>query len=135
MIEVAALEALAIRRLLGFTFYGTDLCDVFTHYFAEAGFDVAGMVTLPPRSPDWPRPSAEDLFMHIKRAFLQHRDVDGIYLHGPSAWGRVKDIVPLLETIGVPVVHHAAARVWYVQKRLQMREPVPGGGRLLEAMP
>lgn len=135
MIEVAALEALSIRRLLGFTYYGADLCDVFSRYFTEAGFDVAGMETMPPRSADWPRPSVEDLYMHIKRALSRHRDVEGIYLHGPSAWGRTKDIVPLLETLGVPVVHHVAARVWYVQKRLQMREPVPSAGRLLEAMP
>ena len=135
MIEVAALEALDIHRFLGFTYYSDTLCDVFTRYFSEAGFDVAGMETMPARPPDWTRPSVEDIYAHIRTALRGYAGIEGIYLHGPSSWGRVKDILPLLEGLGVPVVHQAAARVWYVQKRLQVREPVEGAGRLLAVMP
>ena len=135
MIEVAALQALGIHRFLGFTYYGEALCDVFARYFTDAGFEVAGMVSMPPRSPDWPRPSVEDISLHVAKALRAYPDVQGIYLHGPSGWGRVKNIMPALEGLGVPVVHQAAARVWYVQRRLQVREPVPGAGRLLETMP
>jgi maleate cis-trans isomerase len=135
MIEVAALQALDIHRFVGFTYYGDTLCDVFSRYFSDAGFDVAGMVTMPSRSADWPRPSVEDITMHISKQLRNYPGVQGIYLHGPSGWGRVKDIMPALESLGVPVVHQAAARVWYVQKRLHVSEPVPGAGRLLETMP
>ena len=32
----------------------------------------------------------------------------------------------------MPVVHPVAARVWYVQKQLRVRQPVQGAGRLLK---
>jgi hypothetical protein len=35
----------------------------------------------------------------------------------------------------VPVVHPVAARVWYVQKRLQVRQPLQGASRLLAELP
>ena len=35
----------------------------------------------------------------------------------------------------VPVVHPVAARVWYVQKQLRIRQSVAGAGRLLAELP
>jgi maleate cis-trans isomerase len=37
--------------------------------------------------------------------------------------------------LGVPVVHPVAARVWLVQKKLRVRNPIKGASRLLEEMP
>ena len=54
-------------------------------------------------------------------------------------WGRAwrtLDIVPLLEQdLGIPVVHHLTAQSWEIQKRLHVRAPLKGFGRLLEEMP
>jgi maleate isomerase len=134
MTQAAALRALGVQRLLGYSFFGGTLSDMFTRYFVDAGFDVAGMETMPTRSPDWPTPSAEDLYMHIKRAFVRHSGVQGIYLLGSASW-RLADIHILEDDLRIPVVHPVAARVWYVQKRLQLHQPVPGYSRLLEEMP
>lgn len=134
MTQTEALRALGVQRLLGFSFFGGPLPDMFSRYFVDAGFEVAGMESMPARSPDWPTPSAEDLYMHIKRAFVRHTGVQGLYFLGSASW-RLNDIHQLEEDLGIPVVHPVAARVWYVQKRLLLRQPVAGCGRLLEMMP
>ncbi len=134
MTQADALKALGVQRMLGFSFFGGPLAEAFTRYFTDAGFDVAGMETMPPRAKDWPTPSAEDLYMHIKRAFVRYSGVQGIYLLGSASW-RLKDIHDIEDDLGIPVVHPVAARVWYVQKRLLLRQPAPGYGRLLETMP
>jgi hypothetical protein len=36
---------------------------------------------------------------------------------------------------GMPVVHPIAARSWDIQRRLTVRQPRPGFGRLLAEMP
>ena len=58
----------------------------------------------------------------------------GIYLLGSGAW-RVVDVVPVEEDLDVPVVHTVAARVWYVQKKMRIRQPLAGAGRLLAELP
>jgi len=58
----------------------------------------------------------------------------GVYLLGSGAW-RVVDVVPVEEDLEVPVVHPVAARVWYVQKQMRIRQPVTGAGRLLAELP
>lgn len=44
-------------------------------------------------------------------------------------------VVPVEEDLEVPVVHPVAARVWYVQKQMRIRQPVAGAGRLLAELP
>jgi len=92
------------------------------------------METLPARPAEWSTISAEDLYIYIKRAFLKHEGAEGIYLLGSGSW-RVMDLGALEEDLGVPVVHPVAARVWYVQKELHIRQPVFGAGHLLETLP
>jgi maleate cis-trans isomerase len=52
-----------------------------------------------------------------------------------SGW-RTLEIVDLLEQdLEVPVIHPVAARLWALQKRLRVRQPRTGFGRLLREMP
>jgi len=134
MIQVEALRAVGAHRFLGFTFYESALSDRFTSYFSDAGLEVAGMETLPPRPNDWPTPSAEDLYFHIKKAVSKYDGVQGIYPHGSSSW-RLMDMGALEDDLGVPILHPVAIRVWYVQKRLGIHEPMHGATRLLETLP
>ena len=78
--------------------------------------------------------TTEQIYHHIKRSFRKHPVAQGIYLLGSGAW-RVIDVVPAEDDLGVPVVHPVAARVWYVQKQLSVRQPVHGAGRLLAEFP
>ena len=77
--------------------------------------------------------SPEEVYAHVKRAFLKHRKADAIYLLG-TGW-RVLPVIDLLEQdLGVPVVHPVPARCWEIQHRLSIRQPVAGFGRLLAEM-
>jgi maleate cis-trans isomerase len=77
--------------------------------------------------------SSQDVYAHVKRAFLKHRKAEAIYLLG-SGW-RVMEVIDLLEQdLGVPVVHPVPARCWEIQHRLSINQPVAGFGRLLAEM-
>lgn len=135
MTQAEALRALGIKRFVGCTYYrDSKLNDLFTRYFTDCGFEVLameGMDTSPDEAHDL---SSEQIYHHLKRSFLKHPGAQGIYLLGSGAW-RVVDVVPAEVDFGVPVVHPVAARVWYVQKRLHVRQPVRGAGRLLAELP
>jgi maleate cis-trans isomerase len=78
--------------------------------------------------------ASQQVYAHIKRNFLKHQGADAIYMLG-SGW-RTLDIIALLEQdLQVPVVHPVTARVWEIQKRLRVRQPVNGFGYMLEALP
>lgn len=53
---------------------------------------------------------------------------------GP-AWRTLDIIEPLEQDLGIPVVHATPAQSWLIQKRLRVRQPMPGLGRLLAEMP
>ena len=132
--QIAALRALGVKRFVGVTYFNDSLNQIFHRYFEEAGFDVAAMEGINVRFSDVGRLSAGDIYAHTKRAFLKHKDADAIYMLG-SGW-RVLDVAPILEQdLQVPVVYALAAKIWQVQKRLRVRQPVKGYGRLLGELP
>jgi maleate cis-trans isomerase len=99
-----------------------------------AGFEVLAMEGMDTSPGEAKNLSSEAIYHHLKRSFLKYPNAQGIYLLGSGAW-RVIDVVPAEEDVGVPVVHPVAARVWYVQKQLRVRQPVQGAGRLLMELP
>lgn len=129
-----ALRAMGIRRLLGLTPYQGAMNEKFAAYFKAAGFNVAAMEGIPI---DFSRRydlSREEIYGHIKKAYLHHRDVDGIYLLSPGAW-RVSDVVSVEQDLDVPVIHPVAAGVWSTLKHLSVKHSITGYGRLLELFP
>jgi maleate isomerase len=135
MTQAEALRALGIKRFVGCTYYrDAKLNEIFTRYFTDAGFDVLGMEGMNSSPGEAGDVSSQQIYAHLKRTFLRHPNAQAIYLLGSGAW-RVIDVIPAEEDLGVPVVHPVAARVWYVQKRLRVRQPVQGGGRLLAELP
>jgi len=131
--HVRALRALKARKILGATYFVGGINDLFAKYFVEAGFDVLGMEGIAVAFDKVGELAAEQVYAHVKRAFLKHREADAIYLLG-TGW-RVLPIIDLLEQdLGVPVVHPVPARCWEMQLRLSVRQPVKGYGRLLAEM-
>src|SRR3954471_16381974 len=131
--HVRALHALKAKRILGATYFTGAINDVFATYFREAGFDVLGMAGMDVAFDKVGELAAEQVYAHVKRAFLQARKADAIYLLG-TGW-RVMPIIETLEQdLGVPVVHPVPARCWEIQLRLSVRQPVRGYGRLLAEM-
>jgi len=132
--QVEALRALGVKRMLGISYFVGDINQKYASYFREAGFEVLGMEGISVPFADVGRMSSHEVYAFTKAEFLKHKNVQGIYLLG-SGW-RVLDILATLEQdLQVPVVHPVPARVWAVQKRLYVRQPVKGYGRLLEEMP
>lgn len=135
MTQTEALRALGIEKFVGCTYYRDNkLNELFTHYFRDAGFEVLAMEGMDTSPGEADNLSAQEIYTHLKRSFLKHSRAEGIYLLGSGAW-RVMDVVPVEEDLEVPVIHPVAARVWYVQKQLHVRQPVRGAGRLLAELP
>ena len=70
----------------------------------------------------------------IQKAFAEHQGADAVYILGSSLEALLL-IAPLERELGVPVVQAIAARIWEIQKRLRVHEPIKGYGRLLETLP
>jgi maleate cis-trans isomerase len=135
MTQTAALRALGINRFVGCTYFRDhELNDIFTRYFTDAGFEVLGMEGMDTSPDEADNISPQQIYAHLKRSLLKHPTAQGIYLLGSGAW-RVVDVVPVEEDLEVPVVHPVAARVWYVQKQMRIRQPVTRAGRLLGELP
>jgi maleate cis-trans isomerase len=135
MTQAEALRALGINKFVGCTYYRDNkLNEIFTRYFTDAGFEVLAMEGMDTSPGEANNITTEQIYHHIKRSFRKHPGAQGIYLLGSGAW-RVMDVVAAENDLGVPVLHPVAARVWYVQKQLLVRQPVDGAGRLLAELP
>ncbi len=78
--------------------------------------------------------SPNSVYAHIRKLFMQNPGADGIYIQG-GGW-RTTGIIELLERdLKVPVVHATVCQSWEIQKRLHVREPVTGFGRLVRELP
>jgi len=132
--HIRALKALNIRRFVGATYFSGEINDLFARYFTQAGFEVLGMDGISVPFDKVGSLSAQDVYAHIKKTFLKNPGAEAIYLLG-SGW-RVLEVVDLLEQdLGVPVIHPVPARCWEIQRRLVIRQPLRGYGRLLAEMP
>lgn len=132
--HIDALRALGVDRFVGVTYFTGEINETFARYFRDADFDVLGMEGIDVPFADVGRLASTEIYAHARRAFQKHPGAKGIYMLG-SGW-RVLDILEMLEQdTGVPVVHPVPARVWAIQRRFGVRQPVTGYGRLLEEMP
>ena len=132
--QIDAMRACRIKSFVGVTYFPRSLNEIFTRYFAEAGFQVAAMEGIEVAFQSVGKLSPQEIYAHTKKAFLKHREVDAIYMLG-SGW-RLLEVVRLLEQdLRVPVMYPLAAKLWDVQKRLYVHQPIQGYGRLLEELP
>ena len=132
--QVEALQALGIKRAVGATYTAGETNDALRAYYGQAGIEMLAFEAMTVPFDRVGQISHLEVYAHTKKAFLDNPGADGILLFG-SGW-RSLDAVELLEQdLGVPVVHAVTARVWAIERRLHIREPVQGYGRLLEEMP
>jgi maleate isomerase len=134
MTQVEALRALKAKKVLGVTYFTGAINDTFARYFVEAGFDILAMEGISVPFDDVGRLSGEEVYAHTHKAFLNNPGADAIYMLG-SGWRTLNIVATLEQDLQVPVVHAVPARVWAVQKRLHVKQPVRGYGHLLEEMP
>ena len=135
MTQIEALRALGIRRLVGMTYFKDDLNPKFAKFFEEAGFEVAAMrggVNVP--FSDLGQIPSDEIYSSAKKIFLEAGGGDCLYLLG-AGWDCLPAIAPLERDLRTTVVTNVPADVWATQKRLHIRQPIKGFGRLLEEMP
>ena len=135
MVLVEAAKALGINKLLAISSFddgnsGGRLAK-YSSYFSDAGFQVPAVERFPVAFTEIGSVSPSEAIRLCAKTLFPIFDSDGICLIG-SGW-RMLDVVPLLEQdLQIPVVCAVAARVWAIQKRLHVRQPVKGRGMLLE---
>jgi maleate cis-trans isomerase len=134
--QVNAFRALKAKNILGITAgaNGADVTKVYAKYFEDSGFSVVAMERLGAEFSSEKDVPPATIAPFVKNAFAEHKGVDAVYLLGP-ALEALPLIAPLERELGVPVVQAIVARVWEIQKRLKVHEPIKGYGRLLEALP
>ncbi len=131
--QVAAMKALRIKKFVG-SGYDFEDTNIVTRYFTDAGFNVLALEKLPGPSVEVGRLSSKDIYHQTRKLFPKHPNADGIYFQGGKL--RILDIIePLEEDLGVPVIHPGVAQCWEIQKRLHVRQPQKGYGRLLAELP
>ncbi len=132
--QVEAFRALGIKRLVGITYFLDDLNRKFAKFLEDGGFEVAAMKGLDVPFKDAGKIPPEEIYAFAKKVFIEAGGADGIYMLG-AGWHNLPIIELLERDLQTNVVSSIPAQVWATQKRLHIREPVKGYGRLLEEMP
>jgi maleate cis-trans isomerase len=132
--QVNALRALKVKKMLGITSAGLDLAKTYAKYFEDSGISVIAMegMNVDFKSiSDVPR---DTITAFIKKKFAEHKGAEAVYILG-SGLEALPLIAPLERDLKVPVVQAIAARIWEIERRLKVHEPIKGYGRLLETLP
>jgi maleate cis-trans isomerase len=134
--QVNAFRALGAKKILGITSGsgGPEMNKVYAKYFEDSGIGVLAMEGMGVEFKSVPDVPPATIVSFIKKAFAEHEGADAVYILG-SSLEALRLIAPLESELGVPVVQAIAARVWEIQKRLHVHEPIKGYGRLLETLP
>jgi maleate cis-trans isomerase len=132
--QVSVLKAMKIKKIFGIAPFGADLNKSYAKYFEDCGIGVAAMESLDVSFASIPDLPSEAIYALIKKKFLAHAGADAIYILG-SGLDALGIVAALEQDLGVPVVQPTAARIWEIQRRLHVRQPIKGYGILLETLP
>ncbi|HWG04908.1 MAG TPA: hypothetical protein VG271_07825 [Beijerinckiaceae bacterium] len=132
--QVDVLKAMKIKKIFGVAPFGEDLVKSYAKYFEDCGIGVSAMESLDVPFSSIPDLPSEVVYTLIKKKFLANNGADAIYILG-SGLDTLGIVADLEQDLGVPVVQPTAARVWEIQRRLHVRQPVKGYGILLETLP
>jgi maleate isomerase len=135
-----ALQALGVRRVAVATYYGNELNQAIVNYFARFGIESelmtglsmtgesSGLYTTSLRALD--EVSHMDVYRHCRNALRTIDGLDAVYING-GGWDAAPAIEFLERDLKVKVVWALAAEMWLTYHKLNLDNPVPGGGMLL----
>jgi len=134
--QVNAFRALKVKKILGITSGsgGPEMEKVYAKYFEDSGFSVVAMQGMGLEFKSIQEVPPDKIAAFVKKTFAEHKGADAVYILG-SSLEALPLIAPLERELGVPVVQAIAARIWEIQRRLKVHEPIKGYGRLLETLP
>jgi maleate cis-trans isomerase len=128
---VRGCRALGLQRIVMASPFPEDQDERLVKFLAHYGIDVVAFRGLGCPNADviWELPPASGY--DLATALLQeHADVDGIYMPC-NKWRTVSVIERIEKDHGKPVVTNTQAWVWEALRLMEMRNPIPGYGRLL----
>jgi maleate cis-trans isomerase len=129
------MHALKVKKFIGVNYLPGPLNKDYAQYFIDAGFNCLAMSAIDVVFNKVQELSSLEVYRFVRGEFLKHKDAEAIYVLGP-AWHRSIDVVEMMEhDFGIPVIHHITAQSWEFQKRLNVREPIAGYGRLVAELP
>ena len=134
MTHIDALNAFKAKRFVGVTYFRGEINKTYANYFADAGLECLEMAGMDVDFDKVQELSSHAVYRFIKQAFLANRGAEAIYMLGPG-WRTLDIIEPLEQDLGVPVVQAVTAQSWDIQRRLHVRQPVSGYGRLVAELP
>jgi maleate cis-trans isomerase len=125
--QVNAFKALKAKRILGITSGsgGPEMNKVYAKYFEDNGIGVVAMVGMGVEFKSIQEVLPATIASFINKAFAEHKGADTVYILG-SSLEALPLIAPLERELGVPVLQAIAARIWEIQKRLHVHEPIEG---------
>lgn len=132
--QVNVLRAMKINKILGITAFGPDMNKPYAKYFEDCGIGVVAMEGMEVAFRSIPDVPVDAIYGFIKKKFLEHPSAEGIYILG-SGLDALGLVATIESDLGVPVVQPIAARLWEIQRRLHVRQPIKGYGTLLENLP
>jgi len=134
--QVNAMRALKVKKILGITSGsgGADLNKTFAKYFEDSGIGVVAMEGMGVKFKDLSNVPTATISAFVKKTFDEHKGAEAVYILG-SGLEALPLIAPLERDLKVPVVQAIAARIWEIQRRLKVHQPIKGYGRLLETLP
>jgi maleate isomerase len=133
MADCEALRALGVRRFVGITYFTDDVNQVYEAYFRAAGFDCLGMAAIGVPFNQMHTLAPTEVYRFARQTLLANPQAEAIYLLG--AW-RAESILELLESdFQIPAILSIVANGWALQKRMHIRQPMTGYGKLMRELP
>jgi maleate isomerase len=132
--HVNALRALGIRRFVGLSPLSERINEIAAQYFRDAGFEVLALDRARGERSDHTAITWKEAYDQARSSFEKHPGAEAVYFIS-SGWRIMEAIGELERDLGVPVVHPVPARAWEIQRRLGLRYPVAGSGKLMETLP
>lgn len=132
--SVAALKALAVKRILLMTPVDDQLKKMYQNYLADFGIESVYPPQMLRAHTDAQKLTSSDVEAMTRTALEQFPDVDGIYFQGA-----LLDPIPLLDKlegeVKLPIVASNPAMLWLILSKLRLRYEIKSYGKLLSSWP
>lgn len=133
MTDCDALRAFKVKRFVGITYFSDDLNKMFEQYFRDAGFDCIELASIGIPFERMQELAPTEIYRFARQTLLKNPDAEAIYLLG--AWRAISILEMLEQDFQIPALLSMAAQSWALQKRMHVRQPATGLGRLLRELP
>jgi maleate isomerase len=125
-----ALKALSVRRVGLVNPYPSELNDAVVAFMSHYGFQVEAVVSLGAEFTRIGDVSEADVYAAAKKALQQAPALEGLYLPCPQ-FPALDVIEAIEEDFKIPAVGHLTSELWMALRKLNIKHPITGFGKLM----